>query len=57
MAALDLRPVNVIVEKRKRINLPFIKWQQFNGLQFRNLPLGNTPIALKKGVDIFQANL
>jgi hypothetical protein len=56
-APSQIETVNVIVEKRDEINLPFIKSQQFNGLRFLISRDRCRLIAPKKGVDNSQASL
>ncbi len=48
---------DVPVQKWEKINLPFIKPQQFNGLRFWVLIHRRRPIAPKRGIDNFPANL
>jgi len=50
-------PVDISVEKREEINLPFIKRQQFNGLRLWILIHYKSLIAPKKGIDNSPANL
>jgi hypothetical protein len=49
--------VDFPVDKWKEFNLPLIKRQQFNGLHFSVLIDFQMPIAPKKGIDNFAANL
>ena len=50
-------PVHVPVQKWEKINLPFIKRQRFNGLRFWVWIHRRRPIAPKRGIDNFPANL
>jgi hypothetical protein len=49
--------VDFLVDKWEEFNLLLIKLQQFNGLHFSVLTDFQMPIAPKKGIDNFPANL